>query len=578
MRRRLWIAISSLLLVCGVVYAVEVVVQAFKPQQELTALLPEGALLSIEARDFSSLLHDWNSSQEKRAWLASDNHAGFSDSRLFTRLSQAQDEFSAAAGLPTDDSLLERVAGKESCLGLYDIGNLEFVYVSHLDQAQIEATPLWQMRDKFEQRTEAGSAFYVHTDAASSRTAAFAARDGWLILGTREDLVAGVLDRLAGVSSHSLASEGWYVETVKQAAGERGNLRMVLNLDKIVATPYFRSYWVQQNITEMKQYASAVSDLYRTSRTYREERVLLRRTGAAAVSRGDVRSIAALAPENAVFYAAQAEPTAESVVEALRDDLLEAKPERAQDSFPTAPAEATAQDVGRATQLDVRIDLAPVAVKQVDGYQSLRALLLADAPDALLEVHSTRATEQGVFVSLQSALVLTAPRDWDEAAACDALSSALPSGLTTARLGANWEKRTSAAGEYLALDGTVPLYLTVQGRQLLLANDSELMEKILARRQKSASVAGKDGVTYAALFQHTQKEQSNFRRLMSQMDRAGNAGGGDLLANDAGQKLGFFSGNVASFSRVFSNVESEQMIEKDQGEKVRQTVTYQWVR
>jgi hypothetical protein len=300
-----------MLLVCGAVYAVDLVEQAFKSQQELTALLPEGALLSIEARDFNSLLHDWNSSEEKRVWLTSDNHAGFSNSRLFGRLFQAQDEFTAAAGLPTDDSLLERVAGKESCLGLYDIGNLEFVYLSHLDQAQIEATPLWQMRDKFEQRTEAGSAFYVHKDAASSRTAAFAARDGWLILGTREDLVAGVLDRLAGASSHSLAGEGWYVEAVKQAAGERGDLRMVLNLDKIVATPYFRSYWVQQNITEMKQYASAVSDLYRTSRTYREERVLLRRTGAAAVSQGDVRSIAALAPDDAVFYAAQAAPARE---------------------------------------------------------------------------------------------------------------------------------------------------------------------------------------------------------------------------------------------------------------------------
>jgi hypothetical protein len=268
----------------------------------------------------------------------------------------------------------------------------------------------------------------------------------------------------------------------------------------------------------------------------------------------------------------------ESVVEALRNNLLEAKPERSQDSFTTAPAEATAQDVGSTTQLDVRIDQAPVAVKQVDGYQSLRALLLADAPDALLEVHSTRATEQGVFVSLQSAIVLTAPRDWDEVAVRDALSSALPTGLTTARLGANWEKRSSAAGEYLALDGTVPLFLTVQGRQLLLANDAGLLEKILAHRQKSPSIAGKDGVTYAAYFQHTPKEQGNFWRLVSQLDRAGNAGEGDLQANGSGQKPGFFFGNVAGFSRVFSNVESEQMIEKDQGEKVTQTVTYQWAR
>jgi len=291
MKRRLWISIAILLLGCGAVFAVGALEQAIKPKPELPSLLPEGALLSIEARDFSSLLRDWNSSEEKRAWISSDNHAAFSNSRLYERLSQAQDEFTAAAGLPADQSLLDKVAGKESCLALYDIGNLEFVYVTRLDQQGIENTPLWQTRAKFEQRSEAGSVFYVHKDAQSSRVAAFATRDGWLILGTREDLVAGVLDRMAGTAAQNLAGEGWFAEAVKQAAGEHGDLRMVLNLEKIVPSPYFRSYWVQRNVTEMKQYASAVSDLYRNSQSYREERVLVRRAGATGVSQGDVRAI-----------------------------------------------------------------------------------------------------------------------------------------------------------------------------------------------------------------------------------------------------------------------------------------------
>ena len=184
-------AAAALLAACGVVFAVGQLQQAATPVVQLPALLPQGALLSIEARDLSSLLKDWNASPEKRSWLLSDNYAEYSNSRLFSRLSQAQDEFSAAAGLPTDASLLDKVAGKESCLGLYDIGNLEFVYVTRLNQQDIENTPLWQTRSKFEQRMEAGTAFYVHKDAQSSRVAAFASKDGWLILGTRDDLVAG---------------------------------------------------------------------------------------------------------------------------------------------------------------------------------------------------------------------------------------------------------------------------------------------------------------------------------------------------------------------------------------------------
>jgi hypothetical protein len=576
MKRRIWISIC-ILLGCGAVFAIGALEDAIKTKPELTSLLPEGALLSIEARDFGSLLRDWNTSEEKRAWLTSDNYSAFSTSRLFTRLSQAQDEFSAAAGLPADGSLLEKVVGKQSCLGLYDIGNLEFVYVTRLEQQAIENTPLWQTRAKFEQRTEAGTAFYVHKDAQSSRVAAFAALDGWLILGTREDLVAGVLDRLAGKASQNLAGEEWFVEAVKQAAGERGDLRMVLNLEKIVPSPYFRSYWVQRNVTEMKQYSSAVSDLYRSSQSYREQRVLVRRAGLAAVSHGDVRTLAAIAPEDAAFYAAQASPDAENLLRSLRDNLLEVRPDRKAASYTTAPTAVAAENAGSAAMLDISIDTAPVAAKQADAYAPLRALLAAQQPDTSLEVFSSRAPRDGVFVSLQTAMVVSAAQAWDENAVRQALTQALLPDLTTGKLGVNWEKRSSAGATYLALDGAVPLYVAVNGKQLLLANDSVLMEHMLARGQKAISADGKDSVTYAALFRHTQ-EQGNFRRLMAQLDLAGHRGTTDQATITAGETPAFFSGDAASFSRAFSRLESERIEEKDQGATVTQTVTYQWMR
>ena len=577
MKRRLWILGSVLLLGCGAVFGVGALEQALKAGPELPSLLPEGALLSIEARDFGSLLKDWNSSEEKRAWLKSDNYAAFSTSRLFTRLSQAQEEFSAAAGLPTDGSLLEKVAGKQSCLGLYDIGSLEFVYITRLEQQEIENTPLWQTRAKFEQRSEAGTTFYVHKDTQSSRVAAFAARDGWLILGTRDYLVAGVLDRLAGTASQNLAGEGWYVEAVKQAKAERGDLRMVLNLDKIVPSPYFRSYWVQQNITEMKQYVSSVSDLYRSSQSYREERVLERRAGVDAASHGDVRSVTALAPEDAAFYAAEASPDAEKLLRSLRDNLLEARPERQADSYTKAPAAVAAENAGSAAQLDTSIDKAPVAARQADAYAPLRALMAAAQPEASLKVFSTRAPNNGVFVSLQAAMAVSAAQAWDENAVRQALTQALLPGLTTGKLGVSWEKRSSAGGDYLALDGAVPLFVGVSGRQLLLANDTVLLEEMLALRQKAGAADGKESVTYAALFRHTQ-EQGKFRRLMAQLDLAGHRGTADQAATTSGESPAFFSGNAESFSRVFSRMKTERIEEKDLGATVTQTVTYQWAR
>ena len=66
-------------------------------------------------------------------------------------------------------------------------------------------------------------------------------------------------------TSHSIETEGWWSQSVA-AAGPEGDLRMVLNLEKIVPSPYFRSYWVQQNITDMKQYSAAISDLTRSGK------------------------------------------------------------------------------------------------------------------------------------------------------------------------------------------------------------------------------------------------------------------------------------------------------------------------
>ena len=583
MKHRLLSAAALLLASCGLVFAVGELEKAAAPVTQLPALLPEGALLSIEARDFSSMLKDWSTSPEKHAWLLSDNYAEFSNSRLFSRLSQAQDEFSAAAGLPADASLLEKVAGRESCLGLYDIGNLEFVYVTRLDQQNIENTPLWQTRSKFEQRSEAGTSFYVHKDAQSSRVAAFASKDGWLILGTRDDLVAGVLDRLAKVDSHSLSKEAWYSEAVQQAQAERGDLRMVLNLDKIVRTPYFRSYWVQNNITEMKQYTAAVSDLYRSGQSYREERILLRREGVNTAAQGDVRALASLAPADAAFYEAQASPNAEDLLKRIRENVLEQRPAQSQDAFTSAPPAAATNNAGSASQLDVLIDQAPASTPRTDVFLPLRNLLAVQQPDAVLEVYSSRSPQKdatsgsGVFVALQAAMVVSAPQTWDESAVRSALTAALPMNLTTGRIGTNWEKHASASGEYLALNGTVPLYAAVNGKRLFLANDSLLLQHLLASRSSATPAGAGEGVTYAAVFRPAQ-EQSNFCTLMAQLDLAGHRGtNGQLGAAPDGQSPAFFSGNVSSLSRAFFNtVVSEQVEERDMGSKVAQTVTYQW--
>jgi hypothetical protein len=174
-------------------------------------------------------------------------------------------------------------------------------------------------------------------------------------------------------------------------------------------------------------------------------------------------------------------------------------------------------------------------------------------------------------------MALSASRGWSEESVRQALTQSLLPGLTAGNLGVQWVKRSSTAGDYLELDGAVPLFATVNGKLLLLSNDSALMENLLVRLQKSGQTCEKRTNTYTALFRHTQ-EQNNFGRLMAQLDLAGHGSASSQEASADAATPAFFTGNVASLSRVFANVESEHIEENDRGATVTQTVTYQWAR
>ena len=136
---------------------------AATPPESLSGLMPPGALLYLEAQDFKSLLNDWNDSTEKQLWLKSDNYQVFSRSRLFIKLQQAQSEFATAAGSSPDMTFADSVAGGRSALGLYDVGHLQFLYITRMPSARVLESVLWKARAAFEPRKAGGLAYFIHT-------------------------------------------------------------------------------------------------------------------------------------------------------------------------------------------------------------------------------------------------------------------------------------------------------------------------------------------------------------------------------------------------------------------------------
>ena len=249
--------------------------QATQPVRPLAELMPSGALLYLESKDFGRLLGEWNRSAVKTRWLASDNYQEFSRSNLLLKLQGVFQEYAAAATFSPDLKSALQIAGDRSALSLYDLREAEFLYVTRLGEKQLAASQLWTVRAKFEQRQAAGMPFYVRRNPANQRAIAFAFAQGYLFLATRDDLVAHALELLAGGKEPSVAQDRWYREPVRlrPAAGE---VRLVLNLEPLVNSTYFRSYWIHRNTTVLRTYWTGLADIERTPTAITEKRLFLR--------------------------------------------------------------------------------------------------------------------------------------------------------------------------------------------------------------------------------------------------------------------------------------------------------------
>src|SRR5262249_20993996 len=158
-----------------------------------------------------------------------------------------------------DMSLVESVAGGQSALALYNLRELEFVYITALPSAKAVETALWKKRSDYQPRQAAGVTYYVREEG--DRQAAFAAVDDYLVLSTRADLMgrAGVLMKAQPnpASDRAIESEPWFRDAAT-AGGAPGDLRLIADMPALIRTHQFRTYWIQDNVADLRQFRSVV--------------------------------------------------------------------------------------------------------------------------------------------------------------------------------------------------------------------------------------------------------------------------------------------------------------------------------
>ena len=126
-----------------------------------------------------------------------------------------------------------------------------------------------------------------------------------------------------------------------------------------------------------------------------------------------------------------------------------------------------------------------------------------------------------------------------------AVQEMLAPGLTAARLGLQW-REVKEAGGYYELDGLSPVQIAVRGKFSIVANGAGLTRIPCCRRKTSS----RQPSSYAAGFSHT-RERENFYKFTGLVDQP---------SVPVGTEPQFFSRNIASFSRTFAKLDSEEIV------------------
>ena len=282
-----------------------------------------------------------------------------------------------------------------------------------------------------------------------------------------------------------------------------------------------------------------------------------------------VADVLRLVPDGAGFYRASANPSSDGAT-ALLQSLLSPHSAAPPPTQFAPPPTAEAGIVGSESDLETRIDQPPLVQAQL-GAQPLRDLIDSAHLIALLQIKSSRAMPDGVFVGHETALVLVASSDWNDAAVRDLLQRQLDPQWTTAQLGVKWVEEGQGSQAYSRLDGLASLFMAARGKYLVLANADAPLRSVLANFSKPAA---RESATYAAGFLHS-REGKPFSRMTSLIDRNGGQSSVPGEVPEANRPH-FFSKNIAGLSRTLSGVASETIVSRDTGVQVQQTVTYRW--
>jgi hypothetical protein len=592
--------LALVLIVCAALIVYSKTSRGTKNPYSLAEDFPRGPLVYGQFQDLPALVKQWDGSHLKQQYLSSTNYHQFTHRHLALKLIARWEEFNSALGFQLDPGTMIGAADAGAALAIYDIGRLDIVFIAQITEEKIAATKFFSGKDQFEETIlPDGTTYYQHEVEADrgrqKQTLAFAAVKGRFILATNEQLLLRAIANInARRRKDSLADDPSFKTLT--AAMNPHFATVWVDQAKLNDDYYFKHYWLMRNVGQLKKIRAGIFDLEQQEGRWIERREFLtpakdsRKTG--RVSSDELMRLEAMIPNDVPYFKLQALGNDSSMMTTLiRDTLLDRLDQsstrhdrswswRSYDDFDFGVTDEEEEEASYdhysslGSNYDSTIDDphdARVSAQEEPGENPLTAdvnnQFRANLQQAIGPAHPLAAaiatsphTVAGpFFVEFHRATILTlqTPANLRREVLEDAISTAAQSRVTIAgpRAGLKWASHDDDGQSWREL--AMPMLgwqvcYALRGRELILANNSELLKAVLVTNNKQFATAAPSSVDSLISIRLDQRKEA-FDDIVGRIDaewiKSHQKG-----SNESSESQEFFSGDIGSLLDVASSV------------------------
>jgi len=587
--KRLTIVALALIGVAFIVYARTAHVA--KSEYALAQDLPRGAFVYAQFSNLPALIEGWDHSQLKERYLNSTNYRQLQQRHLILKLISRWEEFNTALGFQLDVATITGASENKAALAVYDIGQLDLVFIAPLSEEKIALTQFFTNKDQFEEaETPGGDVYYrqaVEADhGRQKQVLAFATLNGRFILASNENLLLRTITNINRRNSKdSLADDPAFTSLSKKLKPHF--VTVWVDQTKLNNDYYFKHYWLLQNMNQLKGIRAGMFDLEQQKGRWIEHREFL--TTSKDSSAGDsipvaeLRRLYSMVPEDAPFVRARALAGHPALPAALlRDTVFDAPQDDSEQASESWSWRSYSDDdfynnnnydeEWGYSYLDYRYDSliddpydARVSEPEEPGANPMRAeaehqfftnvqTALAPArPSTAVVATRPHTTDGPLFVEFQKVAIihLQSAGNLKRDALERAISLGAQARLTVAGKGSEpaWESREEGERSWrqlhLPMLGWEICYAIKDG-ELIVANSTELLKTVLdlSTSKRSLEIPA-DATTDLTIVRFDQRK-SAFDDIMNTLDKDGTD---PAMFNET-----FFSGNIGSMLDVASEL------------------------